>query len=60
MAIETRVVQKERLYDLLFVKKAYEKAGMKILPELAQTIKSAMAAMDAADIAHVEKHVEQD
>ena len=57
MAIETRVAQKEKLYDLLFVKKAYEKAGIKILPELKQTIRAAMAAMEAEDIAHVEKQV---
>jgi len=39
------------------VKKAYEKAGIKILPELKQTIRAAMAAMEAEDIAHVEKQV---
>jgi len=60
MAIETRVAQKEKLYSLLVVKKAYEKAGMEILPELTQAIRYAMAAMESEDIAHVEKQVKQD
>ena len=57
MAIETRVAQKEKLYTLLVVKKAYETAGLAILPELKQAINYAMAAMETEDIAHVEKQV---
>jgi len=57
MAIETRVAQKEKLYGLLVVKRAYLKAGIVILPELEQTIEFAKAAMDAEDIAHIEKQV---
>ena len=59
MAIETRVAQKEKLYTLLVVKKAYTDAGMKVLPELSQAIRYAMAAMQPEDIAHVEKQIAQ-
>jgi len=60
MAIETRVAQKEKLYSLLVVLKAYQRAGLTILPELRQAIRYAMAAMEAEDIAHVEKQVEKE
>ena len=59
MATETRVAQKEKLYALLKVKKGYMDAGEKVLPVLEDAIESAMAAMDAEDIAHVEKQVNE-
>lgn len=59
MAIETLVAQKEKLFSLLIVKKAYQDAGLQILPELSSAIQYAMAAMFPEDIAHVEKQVAQ-
>ena len=55
MAIETRVAQKDKLYALLKVKKAYLDAGMAILPALEDAIGVAIAPMEAEDVAHVEK-----
>ena len=60
MASGARVSQKEKLYSLLLVKKAYEKAGIEILPELKNVIQYAKIVMRAEDIAHVEKQVEQE
>ena len=57
MVIETRVSQKDKLYTLLRVKKEYESHGMKILPILEEAIKTAIASMDAEDVAYVEKQV---
>ena len=57
MAIETRVAQKEKLFALLRVKKGYESAGEKVLPVLKEAIYYALAAMEAEDIAHIEKQV---
>ena len=57
MVIETRVAQKEKLYALLVVKRAYKEADIQILPELENGIEAAMAAMDDEDILHVEKRV---
>ena len=59
MAIETRVAQKDKLFALLEVKKAYEEAGIEILPAFYQAISRAKAVMDAEDIAYVEKQIEQ-
>jgi len=59
MAIETRVAQKEKLYSLLVVKKAYEKAGLVILQELETSINYAKAGMDPEDIAYIEKQIAQ-
>jgi len=57
MAIETRVAQKDKLYALLFVKKAYEDAGIKVLPALIQTINFAKASMEQEDVAYIEKQI---
>ena len=51
MSFETRVAQKEKLHVLLYVRKAYEKAGMAILPALKDAIVQAVSVMDAEDVA---------
>ena len=60
MTTETRVAQKDKLYTLLFVKKAYVTAGIEVLPALNEAIRAAKAVMDAEDVAYVEKQVSQD
>ncbi|MCL2171571.1 MAG: hypothetical protein FWB71_05400 [Defluviitaleaceae bacterium] len=57
MGIETRVAQKDKLYSLLHIKRAYEKQSIVILPELEQVIESTIAVMEAEDVAYVEKIV---
>lgn len=59
MEFDTRVIQKDKLYLLLRVKKDYLSAGYKILPFLADAISFAKAAMDAEDVAYVEKQIAQ-
>ena len=58
MGIETRVAQKEKLYSLLAIKKAFELANMEMHPEVSRQIRQAKAAMVEEDISHVEKQVE--
>ena len=58
MAIETRIAQKEKLYSLLTVKKAYIDEGVIVLPALEISINYAKAGMDPEDIALIEKQVE--
>ncbi|MCL1996510.1 MAG: hypothetical protein FWG63_09915 [Defluviitaleaceae bacterium] len=57
MATETRVAQKDKLYSLLIVKKAYEDADIEVLDTLTQTIQYAKAVMEPEDVAYIEKHV---
>ena len=57
MAIETRVAQKDKLYALLRVKKAYLDKKAEVLPELEEAIRTAIAPMEAEDVAHIEKLV---
>ena len=60
MAIETRVAQKDKLYSLLLVKRAYEKKGLEVIKDLKWAVNYAMAAMEQEDIAWVEKQVERE
>ena len=57
MALETKVAQKEKLYCLLKVKKAYVEQGVEVLMALEDEIERAKAAMEADDVAYVEKQV---
>jgi|GEM_PF-1201885 len=57
MAIETRVAQKDKLYGLLLVQKAYEHQGAGTAQELDRLISNARAVMEAEDVAYVEKEV---
>ena len=59
MAIETRVAQKEKLYALLAVRKAYEDAGIEILQELKSQIRQTIAVMEAEDVAYVREQLQQ-
>jgi len=60
MAIETRVAQKEKLSELLRVRKAYQKENVVILPYLKDAISRAKSAMEAEDVAYVEKLVAEE
>jgi len=59
MAIETRVSLKDKLFDLLMIKKTYTVKGIEIVPFLEDAISRASASMEAEDVAYVEKEVEK-
>jgi len=59
-AIEIKVTQKERLFSLLTIKAASQGTDLKMLDALDKEIRRAIAGMDEADIAHVEKLVAQE
>ena len=57
MAIDTRVAQKDKLYTILFIKHAIEKAGQPVLLEIHLLENLAMAAMEPEDVAYVQKQI---
>ena len=58
MAIETRVAQKDKLFDLLLIKAALEEEGQALPRILTLIIRQTIASMEAEDVAYVQQQID--